>query len=312
MSVAGLGKTGWRATVVGEYLAEFLGTFILIVLGDGVVAMAVAALPGSGRTASATTIFQGAGDWMIIVWGWAFAVIFGVYVAGGVTGAHINPAVTIAFAVKRGFPWKKVPGYIIAQVLGAFAGAALVFGNYFESINAFNNASKTTRDGSGGLATFSIFATFPAKYFGDNMAGPFVDQVIGTALLVLLILALVDTLNTAPQSNLGPFLIGLVVAAIGISFGANAGYAINPARDFGPRVLAWIAGWGHWAFPGPGDYWWVPIVGPVVGGVLGAFIYDLFIHDILVARGATPPPGEHVEGRVVEENPNPEGATGGD
>ena len=302
MATARIGvKTGWRATVWGELLAEFLGTFVLIALGDGVVAMAVAALNSSGRAANPTTIFLAAGDWMIIVWGWAFAVIFGVYVAGGVSGAHINPAVTLALAVRRGFPWAKVIPYWIAQILGAFVGAALVFLDYHDAISAFEKAANIVRDGAGGNTTFSIFATFPAPYYNGSLIGPLIDQIIGTALLVLLIFAVVDTLNQAPGMNLGAFIIGLIVAAIGISFGANAGYAINPARDFGPRVFAFIAGWGKNAFPGVSSYWWVPIVGPLIGGVIGAFIYDLFIHDVLVARGAAPTPGEVEHGRTVEE-----------
>jgi glycerol uptake facilitator protein len=274
----------------GEVLAEFFGTFVLICFGDGVVAMAVAALPGSGRTAGPTTIFAAAGDWLLITWGWALAVAFAVYVAGGVSGAHINPAVTIAFAVRRKFPWKKVGPYIIAQVVGAFAGAALVYAVYWQSIDAFNKAAKTTRDAAGGLATYSIFATFPAPYYGGNNWGPLFDQIVGTAFLVMFVVAVIDMRNLAVKANLGPLMIGLVVAAIGMSFGANAGYAINPARDFGPRLFAWIAGWGQNALPGTVDgsfswYFWVPIVGPVIGGIIGVFLYDLFIGDVLHARG---------------------------
>ena len=137
----GLGGT-W-----GECLAEFLGTFILIALGDGVVAMAVAGLPGSGRTQGPTTIFLATGDWLLIVWGWALAVTFAIYVAGGVSGAHINPAVTLAFAVRRQFPWSKVGPYVVAQVVGAFVGAALVYLVYHDAIDAFNTALGTTRTG---------------------------------------------------------------------------------------------------------------------------------------------------------------------
>ena len=113
----------WRQTTLGELVSEFAGTFVLIAFGNGVVAMAVAALNQSGR---GKDIFAASGDWLIIAWGWGLAVTFGVYVAGGISGAHINPAVTIAFAARREFPWKKVPGYIAAQLVGAFAGAALV------------------------------------------------------------------------------------------------------------------------------------------------------------------------------------------
>ncbi|MBS1698600.1 MAG: MIP family channel protein, partial [Actinobacteria bacterium] len=222
-------------------LAEFLGTFIILAFGDGVVAMAVAALPGSGRAQTPTTIFLAAGDWLLIAWGWAFAVAFAIYIAGGISGAHLNPAVTLAFAVRRRFPWKKVPAYWAAQLAGAFAGAALVYAVYFEAIDAFNKASKTARDASGGLATFSIFATFPAPYFGGNNWGPFLDQIVGTMFLLMLIAAIVDERNMGGfDKHLAPLMVGLLIAAIGISFGANAGYAINPARDLGPRLFAWL------------------------------------------------------------------------
>ncbi len=273
----------------GEVLGEFLGTFVLICFGDGVVAMAVAALPGSGRAATDTTIFMASGDWLLITWGWALAVAMGVYVAGGVTGAHLNPAVTLAFAVRRKFAWNKVLPYIAAQVVGAFAAAALLYVVYYNAIDAFNAASKTQRNEPGGLATFSIFATFPAPYFHGNMVIPLIDQVVGTMFLVLLIAAIVDMRNLAVQANLGPLIIGFAVAAIGMSFGANAGYAINPARDFGPRLFAWMAGWGEVALPGTvagqfSWYFWVPIIGPLIGGVVGILVYDLFIGDVLHAR----------------------------
>jgi glycerol uptake facilitator protein len=240
-----------RATVWGELLAEFLGTFVLIAFGDGVVAMAVAALNQSGR---GTEIFMASGDWLLIAWGWALAVAFGVYVAGGVSGAHINPAVTLALAVKRAFPWPKVAPYMVAQVLGAFVGGALVYLVYHDAISSFEAAKHITRGMLGGAAdstpTFSIFATFPAPYFGSSLVGPVIDQIVGTAFLLMFVLALTDERNQPPKSNLAPLLIGFAVAAIGMSFGANAGYAINPARDFGPRFFAWLAGWGQVAFPG--------------------------------------------------------------
>ena len=168
------GKTGWRATVWGELLAEFLGTFVLLAFGAGVVAVAVVGLTESGRT---LVIFQGAGGWLLITWGWCMAVVMGIYVAGGVTGAHINPAVTFAMAVRRVFPWKKVIPYWIAQTVGGFTGAALVYADYYHAINAWNLAHHVTRAASGGLTTFSIFATFPAAYYHSNMFGPFLDQV---------------------------------------------------------------------------------------------------------------------------------------
>lgn len=278
------GKSGWRATGWGEYFSEFLGTFVLLAFGDGVVALAVAGLTMSGRT---TVIFSGAGGWLLITWGWAMAVVMAVYVAGGVSGAHINPAVTFAQAVRGAFPWRKVPGYWVAQVLGGFAGAGIVYADYYKAINAWNVANHVvSRAATGGLTTFSIFATFPAQYFGSNMFGPFLDQVIGTFFLVLFVLAITDSANSGVQANLGPFVVGLAVAAIGMSFGVNAGYAINPARDLGPRIFALLEGWGANAFPGPSGYWWVPILGPLVGGGIAPFIYKWFIADTLRARTA--------------------------
>ena len=278
-----------RAGRWGELVAEFLGTFVLISFGDGVVAMAVAALNQSGRAETPHTIFLAAGDWLLITWGWAIAVTFGVYVAGGISGAHINPAVTLAFAVRGDFPWAKVPWFWLAQVAGAFVGAALVYLVYNAAIGSFENVNHITRGKPGSLVTFSIFATFPAPFFVGGWIGPLIDQIVGTAFLLMFVAALGDRRNLAPKANLTPWLVGLAVAAIGMSYGANAGYAINPARDFGPRLFAFIAGWGQVALPGNGpwfsNYFWIPIVGPFIGGVVGILVYDLFIKNTLVARG---------------------------
>jgi glycerol uptake facilitator protein len=255
--------------------------------------MAVAALNSSGRAATPTTIFMASGDWLLITFGWAIAVMFGVYVAGGISGAHINPAVTLALAVRRRFPWKHVGPYWIAQVVGAFIGAAVVMWVYHDAITAYNAAAHLTPSAGNALASYSIFATFPAAYYHGSMGGPFVDEAVGTALLIIGVFAVTDARNTAPLANIGPLIVGLVVFAVGTSFGANTGYAINPARDFGPRVFAFFAGYGKVALPGSfnngagfsfSNYFWLPIVGPLVGGVIGAIVYDFFIGDVLHAR----------------------------
>ena len=293
-------KVGWRAGTVGELVSEGLGTFILIAFGDGVVAMAVAALNQSGR---GSEIFAASGDWLIIGFGWGLAVTFAVYVAGGVSGAHINPAVTLAFAARRGFPWRKVPSYITAQVVDAFLGALLVYIVYKAAIDSFERANHISRGDLNSIPTYSIFATFPAKYFGTWL-GPFIDQVVGTAFLLAFVFAVIDEFNTPVRANLAPIAIGAVVVAIGLSFGANAGYAINPARDLGPRLLAWIAGWGKVAMPGDygniSGYFWIPIIGPFLGGLIGAYAYDFAIRDVLVARAEPPAPVEE-RGRTVQE-----------
>ena len=307
LAFRGEGRTVGRiAGLPGELLSEFLGTFVLIAFGDGVVAVAVAGLPGSGRAATPTTIFLASGDWLLITWGWAMAVAMGVWVAGGVSGAHINPAVTLAFAVRRKFAWAKVVPYWGAQLAGAFVGAALVWLVYVNAINQFNFVARTPKSGGQALATYSIFATFPAGYFHGGYAGPLIDQIVGTAFLLILVVALIDIRNTAVGSNLAPLAIGLAVAAIGMSYGPNAGYAINPARDFGPRLLAYFGGWGRVALPGTyhaplgpnfTGYFWIPIVGPLIGGVIGVLLYDLFIGDVLYARLRQT---EAVEGPIAE------------
>jgi glycerol uptake facilitator protein len=288
----------WRRGAWGDYISEFLGVFVLIAFGTGVVAMAVAGLPYSGRGDGIVSD----SDWLLITWGWGMAVTFGIYVAGGVTGAHINPAVTIAFASFGKFPWAKVPGYIIAQVLGAIAGAGLVYANYRDAIQVFEADQGITRDG--GAASIGIFVTGPAGYFGDYW-GPFLSELTGTAFLLLFVFAVVDLMNLPPRANLAPLIIGLAVFAIGMSFGANSGYAINPARDFGPRVFAWLVGWGEAAFPGAqgnlGAYWWIPVVAPIVGGLIGAAVYQFFIHDVLRARKKPEDADLISRGETVEE-----------
>lgn len=284
----------------GELSAEFIGTLVMIAFGEGVVAMTVAALNQSGR---GELIFAASGDWLLITTGWALAVTFGVYLAGSISGAHMNPAITVALALKRDFPWGKVVPYALAQIAGAFAGAAIVYLNYRDAIASYETANRIARGAPESGATFGIFATAPAPYYGLSSAGPLLDQIIGTAFLVLIIFALGDRRNQPPKSNLAPFIVGLVVAGIGMSFGANAGYAINPARDFGPRVVAWLAGWGSVALPGANNYFWVPIVGPMIGGALGAFVYDWTIGDVLGARGEPPTEDLEVRGRTAKEEP---------
>jgi glycerol uptake facilitator protein len=296
----------WRASLTGELAAEFLGTFVLICFGTGAVAMAVAALNQSGR---GTEIFQASGDWLIIAWGWGLAVTLGVYVAGGVTGAHLNPAVTLANALRRDFPWSKVLPYMAAQLVGAFVGAFLVYTVYHNAIGSYENAHHIVRGTQDSATTFSIFATTPAGYFG-GWWGPFLSEVVGTAFLICVLFALTDRRNQPPMGNIAPFVVGLVVVAIGISFGANSGYAINPARDLGPRLMTWIEGWKSIAVPGDygnlSGYMWIPIVGPLVGGVIGAYVYDFFIRDVLVARDAPEQQDVTSGGETVEET---EGST---
>jgi len=242
-----------------EAAAEFLGTFVLIVFGSAVVAQVV--LGGGGN-----------GTYISINIAWGLAVTMGVYASAGVSGAHLNPAVTLALAVHRGFPWPKVVPYMLAQLAGAFLGAAVTFLTYREAFDRFDGG---VRQVTGTQATAGIFATYPQPYL--SLAGGFVDQVVGTALLMLLIFALGDTRNFAPEGRFGPVLVGAAVVLIGMSFGLNAGYAINPARDLGPRLFTLVAGWGSAVFRAGNGWWWVPIVAPPIGAVLGGYAYDALV-----------------------------------
>jgi MIP family channel proteins len=248
-----------RNPLLREMLAEFLGTFVLIMFGVGVVAQVVL----SGETN---------GSYLSINLCWGLAVVMGVYVAVGVSGGHINPAVTVALAVHRGFPWRKVAPYVAAQVVGAFLASVVVFLTYREAFDAFDGG---VRQVAGTHGTAGIFATYPKPYL--STLGGLLDQIVGTALLVGCIFAIGDQRNAAPPAWLSPIVVGLLVVAIGMAFGANAGYAINPARDFGPRLFTALAGWHMQVFQVHGHWWWVPIVGPLVGGVVGGFVYDTLV-----------------------------------
>lgn len=243
-----------------EAAAEFLGTFVLIVFGLGVVAQVVL---GKGDY----------GDNFSINFAWGLAVTMGVYAAGGVSGAHINPAVTLALAVHRQFPWRKVPIYCMAQFAGAFVASAVVYVTYHEAINTFDSG---IRQITGTQATAGIWATYPQEFLSP-FPGGVIDQVVGTALLVMMIFALSDSRNLAPPAGLAPVLVGATVCLIGMTFGYNAGYAINPARDFAPRLFTALAGWGSGVFRAGNNWWWVPIVGPCAGGLLGGYVYDRLI-----------------------------------
>jgi MIP family channel proteins len=255
-----------KPSLAAELSAEFIGTLILILFGNGVVAMVV--LFGTGSPGEIVN-----GGYTNITLGWGLAVTMGVYVAGKISGAHLNPAVTITLAVFRGFSWMKVLPYIVAQVAGAFLAAALVYWNY---LPAFQKVDPQLEHTAGIFTTFPAFPALP-------MAG-LLDQTIGTALLLLLIFAITDELNQPPGANLAPLLIGLVVVAIGISFGGMHGYAINPARDFGPRLFTVVAGFKNNGLTDGTNAFWVPIVGPILGGLIGAGVYDLGIRRFLAAR----------------------------
>ncbi|MFJ3334478.1 MIP/aquaporin family protein [Streptomyces sp. NPDC086766] len=259
-----------RRGLIGELTAEFLGTMVLILFGCGVVAQVVA-----GKL----------GDHDSITWAWGFGVTLGVYIAARVSGAHLNPAVTLALACFKGFSWHKVLPYALAQTLGAFVAALLVRWNYTEIL--------ADADPGHTIKTQGVFSTLPGNgVFPVSEWGALRDQIIGTAILVLLIFAVTDLLNTPPGANLAPLIIGFLVVAIGMAWGADAGYAINPARDFGPRLASYLTGYGTaWRDQYGNLYFWVPIVGPLIGGVIGALAYRLLVTPHLPVTPAEQEPG---------------------
>lgn len=237
---------------MSPFLAELLGTMLLIVLGDGVVANVVL-----NKTKG-----QNSG-WIVITAGWAFAVTVAVYAVGSFSGAHLNPAVTIGLASIGKFAWGSVPAYIAAQLLGAFIGAAIVWLAYLPHWSVTENQA----------AKLAVFCTAPAI---RNPVSSVITEIIGTAVLVLGVLAILTPKNLSPDFGwnvgLGPALVGIIVWAIGLSLGGPTGYAINPARDLGPRLahaVLPIAGKGHsdWG------YAWIPVVAPIIGGVIAALLY---------------------------------------
>jgi glycerol uptake facilitator protein len=200
----------------------------------------------------------------------------GIYLAGKISGGHLNPAVTVAFACFRGFPWRKVLPYCVAQTLGAFCGAAVVYWNYLPAFHAADPQLSHTA---------GIFTTFPA--FGQIPMAGLLDQTIGTALLLLMVFAITDERNQPPGANMNPLMIGLIVVAIGMSFGGMHGYAINPARDFGPRLFTVVAGFSDNGLTSGDLVFWVPIVGPLLGGIIGGAVYDFSIRKYLPQTAET-------------------------
>jgi glycerol uptake facilitator protein len=255
------------------------GTFILILLGDGVVA----------HVGLAPRLESAAYNWNTIVFGWAFAVMVAVYVAGGVSGAHINPAVTLALAVKRGFPWAKVGPYILAQMVGAFLGAAGVYLVYMEGLQAAG-VPNVWSTGPGSVMTQAFWGEGGSYAAGGTTYSLFnasLAEFFGTMVLIWGVLASGDNRNLAPKGNMAPLIVGFVVLAVGLSLGGPSGYAINPARDLGPRIFGALAGTENlFLFSGPNAWYWLvpPVIVVSIAGMVAPFIYDLLISPYLKAE----------------------------
>jgi len=244
-----------RNTLVRQALAEFIGTFVLLAIGDGSVAQSV--LSGESK-----------GGFLSVNLGWGWAVALGVWLSGGVSGGHLNPAVSLLMAILGRISIVQMIVYMLAQYLGAFVGAACVYGTYIDALNNYDGGNRSV---IGPTATAGIFATYPSPFLTTGLG--FWDQIFGTLLLTLTILAITDKNNMKTSSGAVPFAVGGVVTVIGISFGLNCGYAINPARDFGPRLFTLAAGYGSEVFSAYNYWFWVPLVAPHIGAVVGGLLY---------------------------------------
>ncbi|CAK7272665.1 glycerol channel [Sporothrix epigloea] len=243
-----------------DFFSEFLGTMTLLLFGDGVVAQVV--LSGGKK-----------GDYQSISWGWGIGVMLGVYVAGK-SGGHLNPAVTLANCVFRGHPWKKFPVYFMGQLLGAMTGAAIVYANYRSAINMFEGGGDI-RTVVGDTATAGVFCTYPAPFM--TRTGMAFSEFIASTILQFVIFALTDA-NNIGAGPLTPLCLFFLIFGIGACFGWETGYAINLARDFGPRLVSYMIGYGHEVWSFGGYYFWIPMVMPFLGCLFGGFLYDTFIY----------------------------------
>lgn len=251
---------------IREPMAEFFGVALLIIFGAGSACQVV--LSTNPDVASSAR-----GSFLSINFGWAIGIAMGAWVSGGISGGHINPAITIAMATYRGFPWRKVPSYILAQVLGGVVGAGLVYANYVHAIDIFEGGHHIRTQ-----ATASLFATYALPYM--TQVSCFFSEFLATAVLSMMLLALTDKRNGAPTNGLLPLALFVLFVGLGASLGMETAYALNPARDFGPRLFLAMAGYGKALFNYRSQYWlWAPIIAPVLGAQAGGLLYDSFLYD---------------------------------
>lgn len=255
-----------RNLLLRQALAECLGTLILVMFGCGAVAQVVL----SGGTH---------GMFLTVNLAFGFAATLGILVCGQVSGGHLNPAVTFAACLLGRERWRKFPMYFLFQTIGAFFGASIIYAMYYDALVSYPGSFNMT----GPNHTAGIFATYPAEHL--SIFNGFFDQLIGTAALIVCILAIVDPYNNPIPQGLEAFTVGFVVLVIGLAMGFNSGYAVNPARDFGPRLFTAMAGWGGGVFTVSSGWFLVPIFVPFIGTIIGVLVYQLMV-------------GFHVEGEV--------------
>lgn len=278
-----------------ELIAEFVSTFILIFIGNGAVTASVAI------SGTSLTLFQ-----VGIIYG--VAVMLAIYAGGAISGAHINPAVTVAFAAFTDFPWRRVIPYIVVQILAAFIASVIIYISFSGVITAYEASENIVRGEPGSQASAMMFATYspnPAIIGTGAKAMSqvplpvwFFTEAVMTAFLLFAVFYIIDESNEGrPLANVGPIMIGLVVASLTVYGGSLTMTSMNPARDLGPRIFTFLAGWGPIAFPGPRGGFWIASIGPIVGGLLGGFLF----HYVFKRAFQKPaPPGQEPEEIVGE------------
>jgi len=252
-----------------EPFAEFLGTMLLILFGTGVSLQVF-------LSSDPNVVSSQRGQYLSISFGWGIGVAMGVWVAGGISGGHINPAVTFSLAIFRGFPWRKVPGYVLAQILGSMTAAGINYGLYRRAISIYEGGPNI-RTVNGATATASLFATYPLEYVSD--ANAFFQEFVDSTVLLMVVLAISDSNNASPPDGLNPLVLFLLITGIGAALGMQTAYCINPARDLGPRLVTWFAGYGREVWNFRNNYWvWTPVLATMSGALFGSFLYDLLIY----------------------------------
>ncbi|CAL8360861.1 unnamed protein product [Arctogadus glacialis] len=254
-----MGKLRVKYALIRECMAEFIGTFVLMMFGCSAAAQVKTSRETRGQFLSVNMAFS-------------VGVMSAMYLTMGITGAHLNPAVSLSFCVLRKVSWTRLLPYSLSQVMGAYVASCLVFLVYYDAIMEFSDGVLTVY---GPNETASIFATYPSEYI--SLGRSFLDQVVGTAMLLLCILGLGEERNTPAPPGLIPPIVATIVLGIAMSMSANCGGAINPARDLGPRLFTLTAGWGGEVFTCYNYWFWVPLVAPMIGAVLGTLTYKVFI-----------------------------------
>ncbi|KAF2092171.1 aquaporin [Saccharata proteae CBS 121410] len=254
-----------------EPFLEFWGVFIMVLFGNGSIAQATLSKHESSAPGG-----DGYGSYFAVTWAWALGVMLGIYVAGD-SGAYLNPALTFTNCIFRKVPWRRFPSYFIAQLLGGFVASGVVYANYVSAIDQYEGHGVRTVFGD--TATASLFCTYPQSFL--PRASQFFSDFIPSSALAFVVYALKDSTNNGASmggGNFFPLALFFVILGVGISFGWETGYAINPARDFGPRVMSYFLGYGDEVFSAYGYYFWIPMVSPFCGCAFGGALYDIFIY----------------------------------